>query len=83
MKIMPWNVRGLNDPDKRHKINSIISGVCPNWSSFQESKLREVTNPIIGWLLGGTTWALLIFELWIQLVGWYYLLLELCELFRV
>lgn len=52
MKILSWNVRGVNDPYECRRISELICNVRPNWVGFQETKLREVLNHIIGQLFG-------------------------------
>ena len=52
IKILSWNVRGLNDPDKR----KVLKGLLKRWNCsvvcLQETKLKEVDRTIIRSLWG-------------------------------
>lgn len=50
MKILSWNVKGIDDPSKRHRVGDIIYSEKPDWVGIQETKLREVSVPIISHL---------------------------------
>lgn len=52
MKILSWNVKVMSDSTKWSKISQIISSVSPDWVGIQESKLREISDHIIGHLYG-------------------------------
>lgn len=47
MKIVSWNVRGVNDPSKCRRIKEVLSDVSPNWVGLQKTKLSKVTSPLI------------------------------------
>lgn len=52
MKILSRNVRGMNNPCKICRVSQIFSVASPDWVGVQESKLRKVSDPIIGKLYG-------------------------------
>lgn len=60
-KILSWNVRGLNDVNKRLRIRSLLRSWKVDIVCFQETKLSHVDRNIIRSLWG------------CSLVGWSYL----------
>ncbi|XP_057475897.1 uncharacterized protein LOC130763883 [Actinidia eriantha] len=51
--ILSWNMRGLNDPDKRKVIKGLLKRWNCNVVCLQETKLKEVDRTIIASLWGG------------------------------
>lgn len=39
MKIVSWNIRGINDLSKRILIGEVLSSSKPNWVALQEIKM--------------------------------------------
>jgi len=56
VKILSWNVRGLNDINKRSTIKSLIRKWNPDVICLQETKLEEWSSLITG-QLWGNRWA--------------------------
>lgn len=48
MKILCWHVRGINGSSKRCRVNQVIFGANLDWVGLQETKLHDVSDPIIG-----------------------------------
>ena len=57
IKILSWNVRGLNDPDKR----TVVKGLLNRWKCsvvcLQETKLRVVDERVVRSLWGRGRWV--------------------------
>ena len=47
MKIISWNVRGLNEQDKRLKVRNLISKWGPDVVCLQETKLGLINKAVI------------------------------------
>ena len=48
LRLMPWNVRGLHDPDKRMVIKSMVRKYKPDLVCFQDTKMKEMSDRIVG-----------------------------------
>ena len=46
VKIMSWNVRGVNDPDKRKIIRNFIRNQRVDLVCLQETKIQEMTTAV-------------------------------------
>ena len=46
VKIMSWNVRGVNDPDRRKIIRNVIRHHRANLVCFQETKFQKMTTAV-------------------------------------
>ena len=46
VKIMSWNVRGANDPDRRKIIRNVIRSHRANLVCFQETKIQKMTTVV-------------------------------------
>ena len=46
IKIMSWNVRGQNCPNKRRDAIWVLRNFCCDIAILQESKMEEVNHPI-------------------------------------
>ena len=44
IKILSWNVRGVNDPDKRRVIKSFLRSNRVDLVSLQETKVQQMNN---------------------------------------
>ena len=53
MKIISWNVRGLNKQDKRLKVRNLIRKWGPNVDCLQETKMGLINRAVIRSLWGG------------------------------
>ncbi|XP_073358223.1 uncharacterized protein [Aegilops tauschii subsp. strangulata] len=47
LKIMFWNVRGLNSDAKRSAVRSVISTASPSIVCLQETKLAHISDPLV------------------------------------
>ena len=47
LKILTWNVRGLNDPDKRLHIKNLLKDWHANIICLQETKMELITTRIV------------------------------------
>ena len=54
LKILSWNVRGLNAFDKRMAVKAFIKGVRPNVICLQETKVEEVERGFVRDIWGGS-----------------------------
>lgn len=52
MKTLSWNVWGLNNPLKCHRLREFILEIQPDWVGIQELKLGEVGSNIIDLCFG-------------------------------
>ena len=46
VKIMSWNVRGVNDPDRRKIIRNFIRYQRVDFVCLQETKIQEMTAAV-------------------------------------
>nr|XP_023925825.1 uncharacterized protein LOC112037243 [Quercus suber] len=53
LKIISWNVRGLNERDKRLRVRNLIRNWRPDIVCLQETKMELITRAVIGSLWGG------------------------------
>ena len=53
MKIISWNVRGLNKQDKRLKVRNLIRKWGPDVDFLQETKMGLINRVVIRSLWGG------------------------------
>ena len=53
VKILSWNVWGMNELDKRLQIKSVLKGWKADIICLQETKLRLISNRIVRSLWGG------------------------------
>ena len=53
MKIISWNVRGLNEQDKRLKVRNLIRKWGPDVVCLQETKMGLINRAVIRSLWGG------------------------------
>ena len=44
IKILSWNVRGVNDPDKRRVIKSFLRSNSVDLVCLQETKVQQMNN---------------------------------------
>ena len=44
IKILSWNVRGVNDPDKRRVIKSFLRSNSVDLVYIQETKVQQMNN---------------------------------------
>ena len=44
IKIISWNVRGVNDPDKRRVIKSFLRSNSVDLVCLQETKVQQMNN---------------------------------------
>ena len=51
VKILSWNVRGVNDPDKRKVIKNFIRTQRVDLVCLQETKVQEI-NKVLAYSLG-------------------------------
>lgn len=56
LKIISWNVKGLNDRAKRCRVGNSLRGWKPDLVYLQETKVATITRAIIRSLLGGGEW---------------------------
>ena len=52
IKILTWNVRGVNDPDKRRVIKSFLISNRVDLVCLQETKVQQMNNVMarsLGW----------------------------------
>ena len=47
LKIISWNVRGVNDPDKRKVIKNFIRTHRVDLVCLQETKVKEMKNDMV------------------------------------
>ena len=47
LRILSWNVIGLHDPDKRMVIKSMVRKHKPDLVSFQETKMKEMSDRFV------------------------------------
>ena len=47
LRILSWNVRGANDPERRRIIKAFITSKKVNFISLEETKLKEMTGGLI------------------------------------
>ena len=47
IKILSWNVRGVNDPDKRKVIKNFIRTHRVDLVCLQETKVQEMNNDMV------------------------------------
>ena len=52
LKVLVWNVRGLNSPARRNAIRQVVQTVNPAVVCLQETKLELVTVDIVRHFLG-------------------------------
>ena len=52
IKILSWNVRGANDPDKRKVINNFLRRYRADVLCLQETKIQEMSNILARSLVG-------------------------------
>jgi len=45
IRIISWNVRGLNSPNKRGDVRWVLRNFCYDIAVFQETKMEEVNLP--------------------------------------
>jgi exonuclease III len=53
IKLLSWNVRGLNLEEKRMKIKSLLREWKADVVCFQETKIQVVTRELVQSLWGG------------------------------
>ena len=53
VKIISWNVRGLNEHDKRLRVRNLIRKWGPNVVCLQETKMELIKRAMIRSLWGG------------------------------
>ena len=53
LKIISWNVRGLNDRDKRLRVRNLVRKWGPNVIFLQETKMESITRAVINSLWRG------------------------------
>ena len=47
LKIISWNVRGLNDRDKRLRVRNLVRKWGPDVICLQETKMELITRAVI------------------------------------
>ena len=47
LRILSWNIRGVNDRDKRKLIKNVIKTQKVDLVCLQETKIQEITNGIV------------------------------------
>ena len=47
LKIISWNVRGLNDRDKRLRVSNMVRRWGPDVICLQETKMELITRAVI------------------------------------
>ena len=47
LKIIFWNVKGLNDRDKRLRVRNLVRKWGPNVICLQETKMESITRAVI------------------------------------
>ena len=47
LKIISWNVRGLNDRDKRLRVRNLVRKWGPDVICLQETKMESITRAVI------------------------------------
>ncbi|XP_030936692.1 uncharacterized protein LOC115961945 [Quercus lobata] len=52
LKIISWNVRGLNDRDKRLRVRNLVRNWRPDVICLQETKMELITRAVIRSLWG-------------------------------
>ena len=52
LKVIVWNVRGLNAPARRNVVHQVVLAVNPGIVCLQETKLEVVTPEIVKHCLG-------------------------------
>lgn len=51
MKIVFWNVRGVNNLCKHRRVGEVLAYVNPDWVGLQETKLSSVFDRLISYLV--------------------------------
>lgn len=52
LKVLVWNVRGLNAPARRTIVSQVVAAANPSLVCFQESKLEHVTMELVRHCMG-------------------------------
>lgn len=52
LKIISWNVRGINDGEKRLRIRNLLKGWKADVICLQETKMDQITNRVVRSLWG-------------------------------
>lgn len=53
LKIISWNVRGINDAGKRLRISNLLKSWKPNIICLQETKMEHISFGLVRGLWGG------------------------------
>ena len=52
LKLLVWNVQGLNSPARRHSIYQVVISASPSIICFQETKMENINVELVRQCLG-------------------------------
>ena len=71
LRIVSWNVRGLNEQDKQLRVKSLIRKWKADFVCLQENKMELINRGVISSLWGGQYLDWLYLGSWVLQVGFY------------